>query len=71
MCLEVAIDIDENDIENLAMELEVTESSYMTEFIENLLRCVAIQSLKVGKNAIEMLKANPFGQAILNNLESE
>ena len=71
MSLEVSIDIDENDIENLAIELEVTESSFLTEFIENLLRKVAFQSLRVGKNAIEMLEANPFGQAFVGKLEKQ
>ena len=52
----VPIELSADDVENLSMELEVTDSSFMTEFIENLLKKAAVVCKRTE------LSATPEGQ---------
>ena len=56
----VPIELGADDVENLSMELEVTESSFMTEFIENLLKKVAVVCKRTELSAKEISEVNPY-----------
>lgn len=56
----VPIELSADDVENLSMELEVTDSSFMTEFIENLLKKAAIVCKRTELSAKEISEVNPY-----------
>lgn len=56
----VPIDLSADDVENLSMELEVTDSSFMTEFIENLLKKTAVVCKRTELSAKEISEVNPY-----------
>jgi hypothetical protein len=56
----VPIELSADDVENLSMELEVTESSFMTEFIEILLKKAAVVCKRTELSAKEISEVNPY-----------
>lgn len=70
MKIKVPVELGVEDIENLAMELEVTDNSFMTEFIEALLQKAAIMCKETENAAKELAEVNPYGVIELCKVEN-